>query len=106
MDMIGQALQLMESNQIEEAIELVDHHLPYAHNDDKYTIAELYLQWGFYQKAQPILEDLLRLYPDESELKTTLADIYIELENDEAAIQILNEIDETDPAYVQALIQL
>jgi tetratricopeptide (TPR) repeat protein len=106
METIMEAVQLMESEQSEKAIQLLNDYLPAANEDEKYTIAELFIQWGFLQEASMILTDLLQNFPGESELKVMLADIYVALENDESAIQLLNEIERDDPEYVSALIQL
>lgn len=106
MDTIMQAIRLMESNQPEEAMNILDNYLPQANEEERYTIAEIYIQWGLIQEAIDILETLLQSYPGESELKIQLADLYTELENDEAAMKLLNEVDEDDPEYVSALVQL
>ncbi|MFC4022949.1 tetratricopeptide repeat protein [Oceanobacillus longus] len=106
MDTIMEAVQLVENNQTEKAIKMLSNYLQKATDDEKYTIAELYLQWGFLQEARQLLEELLHQYPDENDIKISLADIFIEMEEDEPAITLLNEIDEGDPAYIQALIQL
>ncbi|CDQ39813.1 tetratricopeptide repeat protein [Virgibacillus salexigens] len=102
-----EAVRLMEAKQSEKAIELLEDYLPMADEEERYTIAELFIQWGYLHEAKALMEELVQQYPNEGELKVTLADIYTELEEDEAAIQLLNEInDEEDPAYVQTLIQL
>jgi len=106
MNTIMQAISLMENNQAEKAMELLENYLPSADEEEKYTIAEIYIQWGLIQEAIAILNELLQSYPQESELKVQLADLYTELENDEEAINLLNEIDEEDPEYVSALVQL
>jgi tetratricopeptide (TPR) repeat protein len=106
MDTILQAVKLVEQNKIEKALQLLKEFLPEANDDEKFTIAELYLKWGFLDEAEEILSELLSKYPEELDLKLTLADIYIEKENDEFAIEILAEIPEDSPAYIQALVQL
>lgn len=106
MHILSEAIQHMENNNYEKAIQLLDQQLENALDEEKFTIAEIYKQWGFLQKAQPILQELVAAYPEESELKTELANIYIELEDDEAAINLLNDIHEGDSFYVQALMQL
>lgn len=106
LETIMEAIRLMEAQQTEKAIELLENFLPVANEEERYTIAELYIQWGFLQEAKVLLEELIQQYPDEAELKLTLADIYIELEDDESAIELLNDIHENDPAYMQTLIQL
>lgn len=100
------AVQLLESGQSEEAINLLKKCTPTASDDEKFTIAEIYSQWGFLQEASRILQQLLKQYPDESDIKIMLADIYIELEDDKSAINLLDDIKKDDPAYIQALLQL
>lgn len=103
---IMEAVNLMESKQTEKAISVLENYLPEADDEEKFTIAELYVQWGYLKEASMVLHGLLQQFPKESEIKTMLADVYIELENDEEAIELLNGIEEDDPAYVQTLIQL
>lgn len=106
MDFIFEAMQLMENKETKRALKLINDQLPNANDEQKYAIVEFYLQWGFFEEAKELLHVLIRQYPDESELKVLLANIYIDLENDQEAIQLLNEVREGDPSYEQALLQL
>lgn len=106
METIQKALDLMESNKSDEALNILQSFLPKASDDQKFTIAELYMQWGFFIEARIILEELLQAYPEETDIYIILADIYIELDQDQKAIQILANIDKKDNAYPQALLQL
>src|SRR5690625_2053012 len=106
MEIIMEAVQLMENNDTESAITLLENYAPSATDEEKFMIAEFYMQWGFYNEATGLLEDLLRQYPEESDIKMLLADIFIELEEDKEAIDLLTSISEDDPAYLQALLQL
>lgn len=99
-------MQLMENQQSDAALKLIKSNLPLANDDQKFAIAEFYLQWGFYEEATSVLQELLRKYPEESELKVMLANIYTEIENDQEAMKLLNEIHEDDPFYIQALLQI
>ncbi|WP_010530813.1 tetratricopeptide repeat protein [Lentibacillus jeotgali] len=103
---IMEAVHLMEAKESDKAIALLEEYLPKADDEDKFTIAELYIQWGFLTEAIDLLEELSNRFPKESEIKIMLADVYIEQDNDEEAINLLNEIEEDDPAYVQTLMQL
>ncbi|TMN20673.1 tetratricopeptide repeat protein [Lentibacillus cibarius] len=103
---IMEAVNLMETKQTEKAISLLEDYLPKADDEEKFTIAELYVQWGFLTDAADVLDELMHRFPKESEIKIMLADVYIDLDNDEEAINLLDEIDEDDPAYVQTLLQL
>ncbi|MFD1849526.1 tetratricopeptide repeat protein [Oceanobacillus bengalensis] len=106
MDTIMEAYQLIENQQAEKAIAMLKGYLKQANDDEKFTIAQLFIQLGFLEEASTILNELLLIYPEESEIKITLAEIYIEAEQDELAINLLAEIKGEDPSYVQALIQL
>lgn len=103
---IMEAVHLMEAKESDKAIALLEDYLPKADDEDKFTISELYIQWGFLTEAIDILEELSNRFPKETEIKIMLADVYIEQDNDEEAINLLNEIEEDDPAYVQTLMQL
>src|SRR5699024_7551273 len=45
-------------------------------------------------------------YPNEGELMIPLAEMYIELQKDEAAIQLLNDIKQDDSFYLESLLLL
>ncbi|MGY0691767.1 tetratricopeptide repeat protein [Virgibacillus sp. FSP13] len=106
LETIMEAVRLMESKKSNEAIALLEDYLPMADEEERFTIAELFIQWGFLQEASTILQELMQQYPRESEIKIMLADIYVELENDEEAINLLNNIKEDDESYLESLIQL
>lgn len=48
---IMEAVNLMESKQSDKAIALLEDYLPKADDEDKFTIAELFVQWGFLAEA-------------------------------------------------------
>ncbi|WP_186577796.1 tetratricopeptide repeat protein [Aquibacillus kalidii] len=106
MEEIHDAIVLMEQNKSEEAMKKLANYLPNASEDEKFTIAELYMQWGMLEDAKFILLDLAQSYPNEAELKLMLADIHIDLEEDEEAIDILNRFTSADEEYLGALVQL
>ncbi|WP_407268691.1 tetratricopeptide repeat protein [Radiobacillus sp. PE A8.2] len=106
MQEIHEAIKLMENNQTEAAIDALEQFLPQADEEEKFTIAELYMQWGMLEEAKKIIANLIQHYPNESELKMMLVDIHIDLEEDEEAIDILNQVNREDEDYLQALIQL
>lgn len=106
METITDAIQLMEDDKASEALASLKKQLLTANADEKFAIADLYMQWGYVQKAERILLQLQKEFPDETDITLLLADIYIELENDDQAIYLLNQIDETNDAYIQSLVQL
>lgn len=103
---IKDAVALIETGQIDEAYELLQHTLKTASDEEKFVIVELYEEWGFLEDAIDVLEQLLDRYPTEGQLITKLAELYIELNHDEKAVHILNNITEDDPFYIHALLIL
>nr|WP_255639614.1 tetratricopeptide repeat protein [Aquibacillus saliphilus] len=96
----------MEQNKTEDAINKLEQFLPRADEEEKYTIAELYMEWGMLEEAKFILIELSQQYPNEPELKIMLSDIHIDLQEDEEAINILNRFSPEDEEYLEALLQL
>src|SRR5690625_4857128 len=105
MSVIEKTIQLVEDGHIDEALSILEDHLKTCSDEDIALIAQLYMEWGFYEKAAPLFEQLLETYVDNDELRVMLASIYIELEKDEQAFELLDMISEDDPAYLQALLQ-
>lgn len=101
-----EAIELFESKQSDKALTILEDYLPSASPEMKYSIADVYFQWGFLQEAKVVLEDLLQTFPHESEVIVMLADVYIELEDDKNAINMLDNISEDDPLYLEVLLQL
>ena len=101
-----EAVQLFEKNEPDRAIALINKYLPQASDEEKVSIVDIYIQWGFLDEAISILTALTNKYPQESELKVMLADLYIEVNKDEEAMLLLNEITSDDDVYLQALVQL
>lgn len=106
MEEIHRAITLMEQYKTDEAIKVLEEFLPQANEDEKYTIAELYKQWGMLEEAKMILLGLVQQYPDETDLKLMLADIHIDLQEDQEAIELLNKFNSNDEEYLAVLLQL
>lgn len=108
MKQVDRAIQLMKEQKAEEAITLIDQALPNMDEDMKYAIANWYKELGFLQNANEILESLLLEKPNELDFRFELIDNYLELGQDEKALNIIHEIsitDPEDPDYLPVLIQ-
>lgn len=100
------ALQLLQENKMEEAIQLIEELSKKANDDELYTIGELYFDWGFLDEATEVFNQLIDKYPSDSQLKIALSSIKIEQEKDNEAIDLLSSINQADEFYLHALIQL
>lgn len=106
MEDLRTAIALVETGQVEEAYQLLKSKTKDASDEINFAIVELFEEWGYFEDAAKILEKLLKRYPKEGQIITKLAEFYIELDEDEKAIHLLNEIDEKDSYYIHALLLL
>ncbi len=106
MEEINKAIGFMDDGNTAEALQLLGNVVQTATDEEKFAIYELYYEWGFFEKAVSILEDLLALYPGEGELIVPLTEMYIELKRDDEAIELLNQIGWEDPFYLEGLLHL
>ncbi|MDR4888704.1 tetratricopeptide repeat protein [Fredinandcohnia sp. QZ13] len=104
MHKLDNAIQLVEDGNVEEGLKVLKQLREYSNDDEKYTIAEHYFKWGFVEDAKEIVEELMSRYPDEGELFVFLAEILIDLDMEEKAIDILEQIAEDDPVYLESLV--
>ncbi|SMS14222.1 tetratricopeptide repeat protein [Levilactobacillus zymae] len=76
------------------------------HDDDDtlFSLAEELYSLGFLNQSRRIYEKLLKKYPDEDELRTNLADIAIDEDKNDEALDYLNQVKPGSEAYVQALM--
>lgn len=86
----------MDEGNVREALSTIQKLLKTATDDEKFMIAEIYYEWGYFEEASTLLEELLIKYPNEGQLIVQLTEMYIELEEDERAIQLLNDVEEED----------
>ena len=104
MNTIDQAIQLIEQNELNEAVSILRDYVRQASDNELITIADLFIELGLLDDARAILESLLENYPDESDIRLVLAEIYIDLENDEQAINHLEAIDPASDEYIASLL--
>ncbi|RPF55773.1 tetratricopeptide repeat protein [Aquisalibacillus elongatus] len=106
MDPIAEALDLYEAGNVNEAVNHIMEHANEISEQDQFSVAELLQQWGFLDEARRLFEELHRTYPGDHQIKFQLADIYIDLEMDEVALELVESIEPDDPEYINALMIL
>ncbi|WP_425887745.1 tetratricopeptide repeat protein [Bacillus cereus] len=87
-----------------KGLQLLKEQLKIANDEERYDIARYYHTLGFTDEALSITEDLRLLYPEESEFTVFLAELYIDLDKEDEAIEVLHDIPENDDLYVQSLL--
>lgn len=74
--------------------------------EEIYALAEIFMQYGYMKEADRVLEHLQFLFPEEAQLKIDRANVLMELGDEDEALNLLLEIEETSPEYPQALLVL
>ncbi|MGG3642955.1 tetratricopeptide repeat protein [Bacillus gobiensis] len=103
---IQEAIALVEEGQTEKGLKTLDRIEKNLHDEEKAVVAELYYNWGDIHKAAAMIADLHELYPFESNLTCFYAELLIELDKEEEAIALLEEIPASDEQYPESLLLL
>jgi tetratricopeptide (TPR) repeat protein len=106
MTSIQEAVNLLETGEVEKGLDQLNVLSSSGNDDEKFYIAQMYYQFGFLEEAKRLANELLNKYPDESEIRLLLAEILIDLDDEEAAIDMLDQVDESDSEYPRTLILL
>ncbi|WP_226526653.1 tetratricopeptide repeat protein [Metabacillus niabensis] len=103
---LNEAINLVNKGETEEGLTLLENIIPTLHDEEKLQLADQYYQWGIIDKAHEIIEELHFLYPDEIQITLFLAELKIDLENEEEAIELLNMVSKEHESYPHALLLL
>ncbi|AIE60538.1 tetratricopeptide repeat protein [Bacillus methanolicus] len=106
MNKVERIISLIENGRHKEALTLYKEILNTGSDEEKFTLAEDLFQFGFLEEVKGLLENLLETYPDEGELLVMLAEVHIELGDEEKAILLLEKISEEDSSYPESLLLL
>lgn len=74
--------------------------------EQQYEIAELFMQYGYLNEANRVLEHLQFLFPEEAQILIDKASVLIELGEEDEALELLMSIQPEAPEYPQSLLLL
>jgi len=100
------AIDLVENGQYEQGIEHIKQLLQNADEETSFEIAMLYQEWGMVQEAHKILIWLQKRHPGDSHILMALAEIEIDLDKEDQAIEWLLTIHQLDENYLSAQVLL
>lgn len=103
---IEKALTLIDNGEVEKGITLLQDNQSTFNEDDLFHTAQIFQQLGMLEEAKELLSGLLYLHPNESDLILSLAEVLIDLDEEDEAMAILENVDEEEDAYLQALLLL
>lgn len=99
-------MQALEQGDLALIDQLMESFLMKELPEEIYALAEVFMQYGYMKEADRVLEHLQFLFPDEAQLKIDHANVLMELGDEDDALDLLLEIEETSPEYPQALLVL
>ncbi|MGL4820182.1 MAG: tetratricopeptide repeat protein [Bacilli bacterium] len=88
----------------EEALEALQELRVSQNPDDRYFAADAYLSLGFIEEAHALINELHNAFPLDEETALLYAEVLIEMQQEEEAIEVLNSISPESPFYVQSLL--
>ncbi|MDQ0205931.1 tetratricopeptide repeat protein [Alkalicoccobacillus murimartini] len=106
MTLVEEAIHAIEAGETEKGLKKLEQASHTDNHEEKFTIAELYYELGHLKRAQSLMDELLLLYPDEGSLSVFAAEMMIDDEKEDEAIELLLDIKPSDEAFLQAQILL
>lgn len=97
-------IELIQSGNLDEVDETIQQALAVDDEETLHLLGNTLYQLGFLDETKKVYNYLIELNPTDDELRIYLAEISIEEGNDVDALEILHSIEETSPAYPQALL--
>ncbi|MGG1573835.1 tetratricopeptide repeat protein [Fictibacillus sp. NRS-1165] len=104
MEKLQEAITLVEMGHVQEGMKLIELLRKEADHQTLYTIARVYENWGHLEEAMGIVKQLRAFYPEDGDLGIFAAELLIEMEKEDEALEILGQISAYDDSYVQSLL--
>ncbi|WP_225352851.1 tetratricopeptide repeat protein [Lentilactobacillus parafarraginis] len=98
------ALDQLESGQLKDFEKTYQQALDHDSSDMLYSLAEELYSLGFSNYSQTIYEKLLKQFPDDDTLKINLAELAIDQDHDDHALNYLSQVSSQSPDYVRSLM--
>lgn len=99
-----EALDQLDRGQLDKFKKAYASALRHDDDDTLYNLAEELYTLGFLNQSRRIYEKLLDRYPEEDDIRVNLADIAIDEDKNDEALDYLNQVSEDSEAYVRALM--
>ncbi|PEZ82130.1 tetratricopeptide repeat protein [Bacillus sp. AFS017274] len=104
MNTVEQVIQHLKKGELTEALKHINRIKSSESAEDILLLAEEMLQLGFAEEAKDLFEYLLQLYPNEGELIVSLAEILIDMDQEDEAMLMLEKVSADDEVYPSALL--
>ncbi|WLD91816.1 lipopolysaccharide assembly protein LapB [Alkalihalobacillus sp. AL-G] len=98
------AIEAIDQGEIKEGLALLKQLRDKSDHETLLEIAQLYYELGFIEEAIDVTEELIAFYPDVNELKVFAAELNVEVDREEEALDLLSTIHSEDAEYLQAML--
>lgn len=106
MGTIEQLQLAVQEGQLQKITQLLEAFLIEATPNEQYEIAELFMHYGYLQEANQVLEHMQFLFPEEAQLMIDRANVLMESDEEDEALELLLAVPHDVPEYPQALLAL
>ncbi|WP_223702032.1 tetratricopeptide repeat protein [Sutcliffiella deserti] len=103
---IEKALTLIDNGDVEQGLNILRDNQSAFNEEDLFHTAQIYQQLGMLEESKELLKGLLYHYPNEPDLILSLAEVYIDLDEEDEAMALLENIEEEEEGYIQGLLLL
>ncbi|MFS0781391.1 tetratricopeptide repeat protein [Bacillus sp. 1P06AnD] len=101
---VDKVIEKINNGEFEEAYKHIHTIQNSGLEEDIFVLAEKLSEMGFLEQASALYEQLLATHPDEGELLLSLAEIQIEMDHEDEALELVKKVGKEDPVYPSALL--
>lgn len=101
-----QMLESLEKGEDQKAFSLFKKVQSFSSDEEKFSLAEQLYGLGFLEEAQKLYQGLLEAFPEEGELRVLLAEVLVDMDKEEEAMLLLEQLNQADENYPRALLLL
>ncbi|WP_391208981.1 tetratricopeptide repeat protein [Psychrobacillus sp. L4] len=106
MEKLEPFIEAIEQGNMEKLNDMIDSFLIEPDAETQYELADVLTQYGYTEEAIKVLAHLQFLFPDESQLKIDQAQLFLEMDKEDEALNLLTSVEKSSEAYPQALLTL
>ncbi|WP_318837526.1 tetratricopeptide repeat protein [Psychrobacillus glaciei] len=106
MEKLEPFIEAIEQGNMEKLNDMIDSFLIEPDAETQYELADVLTQYGYTEEAIKVLAHLQFLFPDESQLKIDQAQLFLEMDKEDEALNLLTSVEKSSEVYPQALLTL
>lgn len=101
---MDEMLQAIQNGDLQQVNAFLETFLMNEAPGEQYEAAELLMHYGYLEEANRVLEHLAFLFPEEAQITIDRANVFMEMGNEDEALELLLSVPDDAPEYPQALL--